>query len=94
YTGMRKLKHNNGPAKRSVKSNTASKTEKAPPKLDSIDDDDQGFGGWLRSTEGVENMRLFVIANTIVLLTTLAYPHMQLMIEIISEAVYGPDGIF
>ncbi|XP_069356207.1 uncharacterized protein Xport-A [Maniola hyperantus] len=88
---MKKPRHNNGSAKRSVKSISQSKTETAPPKLDSIEEDDQGFGGWLRSEEGVENMKLFVIANTIVLLTTLAYPHMQLMYEIISDAIYGID---
>ncbi|XP_045768342.1 uncharacterized protein LOC123869462 [Maniola jurtina] len=91
HSGMKKSRHNNGSAKRSVKSSSQPKTETAPPKLDSVEEDDQGFGGWLRSEEGVENMKLFVIANTIVLLTTLAYPHMQLMYEIISDAIYGID---
>ncbi|OWR43912.1 hypothetical protein KGM_206246 [Danaus plexippus plexippus] len=89
---MKKSKNYQSSGKRIVK-NTASKNDSVPPKLDSVDEDEQGFGGWLRSTEGIENMRLFVIANSIVLLTTLAYPHLQFIIGCITDALYGPDGI-
>lgn len=47
---MKKTKNSHGFGKRSVKSNnpTTSEAEKTKPKLDSIDEDEQGFGGWLR----------------------------------------------
>ncbi|XP_045495322.1 uncharacterized protein LOC123694067 [Colias croceus] len=65
--------------------------ESALPKLDSLDEENQGFGGWLRSDDGLENMKLFVIANSIVLLTTLVYPQLQIVFNIISEAIYGTE---
>ncbi|XP_013177554.1 PREDICTED: uncharacterized protein LOC106125009 [Papilio xuthus] len=66
-------------------------TEKEVSRLDSLDEEDQGFGGWLRSADGQENMKLFVIANSIVLLMTLMYPQVQLIVDFIYESVYGPD---
>lgn len=48
---MKKLKHSHGSNKRFVKYNNAPKESPgigSQPKLDSIDEDDQGFGGWLR----------------------------------------------
>lgn len=45
--GMKKSKNYQSSGKRIVK-NTASKNDSVPPKLDSVDEDDQGFGGWLR----------------------------------------------
>ncbi|XP_038215083.1 uncharacterized protein LOC119834703 [Zerene cesonia] len=65
--------------------------ENSLPKLDSLDEENQGFGGWLRSDDGLENMKLFVIANSIVLLTTLVYPQLQTVFDIISETVYGTE---
>lgn len=46
-----------------------------------------------RSEEGVENMKLFVIANTVVLLTTMTYPHIQTLFGMITDALYGADGV-
>ncbi|XP_037870556.1 uncharacterized protein LOC101737310 isoform X1 [Bombyx mori] len=65
-----------------------------PTNSDCLDEEEQGFGGWLRSTNGLETMKLFVIANSIVMLTTLAYPHMQNIIGIVSDLMYGPDSIY
>ncbi|CAH0714597.1 unnamed protein product, partial [Brenthis ino] len=93
---MKKLKHSHVSGKRIVKSSNVSSKEVSnnkPTKLESIDEDDQGFGGWLRSEEGMENMKLFVIANTIVLLTTMTYSHIQYFIGMISDALYGADGV-
>lgn len=45
---MKKLKHSHGSGKRFVKYNNAAKESSIQPKLDSIDEDDQGFGGWLK----------------------------------------------
>ncbi|CAH2108539.1 unnamed protein product [Euphydryas editha] len=93
---MKKPKNSHVFGKRSVKSNNPKTSEagKTNSKLDSTDEDEQGFGGWLRSADGLENMKLFVIANSIVLLTTITYPHIKYMIEIITDALYGPDSIF
>lgn len=52
---------------------------------DPSDDENQGFGNWLRSTEGLEYMRLFVIANTIIVFLTIAWPQMQQAMEIITS---------
>ncbi|CAH2076875.1 unnamed protein product, partial [Iphiclides podalirius] len=68
------------------------RNEKVPTKLDSLDDEDQGFGGWLRSADGQENMKLFVIANSVVLLTTLMFPYIQLVVDFIYDSIYGPDS--
>ncbi|KPJ06934.1 hypothetical protein RR48_11433 [Papilio machaon] len=67
-------------------------TEKEVSRLDSLDEEDQGFGAWLRSADGQENMKLFVIANSIVLLMTLMYPQVQLIVDFIYESIYGPDS--
>lgn len=37
----------------------------------------QGFGEWLRSNDGVEMMRLFVIANSLLIFVTMAWPNMK-----------------
>ncbi|XP_026314810.1 uncharacterized protein LOC113226410 [Hyposmocoma kahamanoa] len=63
-------------------------------KTDSLDDEDQGFGGWLKSEDGQDTMKLFVVANSIVLLTTLAYPHVQTVLDIVYDAFYGPDALY
>nr|XP_026500935.1 uncharacterized protein LOC113404279 [Vanessa tameamea]XP_026500941.1 uncharacterized protein LOC113404279 [Vanessa tameamea]XP_026500949.1 uncharacterized protein LOC113404279 [Vanessa tameamea] len=92
---MKKSKNSHVSGKKSLKTNNPITPEanNAKPKLDSIDEDEQGFGGWLRSSEGLENMKLFVIANSIVLLTTITYPHIQFVIEFITDALYGPDSL-
>lgn len=45
----------------------------------------QGFGEWLRSTDGVEMMRLFVIANSLLMIVTMAWPNMKEMYRIIRD---------
>ncbi|CAK1540695.1 unnamed protein product [Leptosia nina] len=70
---------------------STTKVDEKIPNQDSLDDENQGFGGWLRSADGLENMKLFVIANSIVILTTLVYPQLQAIFDIISETIYGTD---
>ncbi|XP_075974395.1 exit protein of rhodopsin and TRP A [Anticarsia gemmatalis] len=91
---MKKNKTSNGAAKKKavkVDDKEAASTEQAPVKVDSLDDEEQGFGGWLRSSDGLETMKLFVIANSIVMLTTLVYPHIQIVFEIVSDMIHGAD---
>ena len=52
---------------------------------DQSDDENQGFGNWLRSSEGLEYMRLFVIANTIIVFLTMGWPQMQQAFDIITS---------
>lgn len=47
-----------------------------------------------RSSDGLETMKLFVIANSIVMLTTLVYPHVQAVFEIVSDMIYGSDVLY
>ncbi|PNF17871.1 hypothetical protein B7P43_G02221 [Cryptotermes secundus] len=47
-------------------------------------DQNQGFGNWLQSSEGVAYMRLFVIANAIVMFMTMSWPQFADVMDIIS----------
>ncbi|KAL2715165.1 hypothetical protein V1478_014863 [Vespula squamosa] len=51
----------------------------------------QGFGEWLRSTDGVEMMRLFVIANSLLLFVTMAWPNMKESFYIIRDYFMGEE---
>ncbi|CAK1600721.1 unnamed protein product [Parnassius mnemosyne] len=68
--------------------------KKTTTQLDLLEEEDQGFGGWLRSLDGLENMKFFVIANSIVLLTTLMYPHIQLIVDTVYEYFYSTDSVY
>lgn len=54
----------------------------------------QTFNFNFRSSDGMETMKLFVLANSIVMLTTIAYPHIQTIFSIISEMIYGIDELY
>lgn len=60
---------------------------------DTLDNDssNQGFGTWLRSTDGVEMMRLFVIANAILVFVTMAWPNMQEALYILKDYITGEE---
>ncbi|XP_011309132.1 uncharacterized protein Xport-A isoform X2 [Fopius arisanus] len=63
-------------------------------KVDDVNDDDehnQGFSDWLRSVDGIEMMRLFVIANSLLVFITIAWPNMQQTYTIIKEYIMGED---
>ncbi|XP_076239670.1 exit protein of rhodopsin and TRP A [Calliopsis andreniformis] len=55
-----------------------------------VNDDiqDQGFGDWLRSSDGIEMMRLFVIANSILIFFTMGWPKIQETITILKQYFY------
>lgn len=70
------------------------KSEKnADKQKTSIDEElqNQGFGDWLRSSDGVEMMRLFVIANSILFFVTMGWPKMQEAISILKEYLYAEE---
>lgn len=63
-------------------------------KKSEVDDDEshnQGFSDWLRSVDGVEMMRLFVIANSLLVFVTIAWPNMQQTFTIIKEYIMGEE---
>ncbi|XP_011351501.1 uncharacterized protein LOC105287578 isoform X1 [Ooceraea biroi] len=63
-------------------------------KLDSgdmSDDENQDFGNWLRSSTGVEMMRLFVIANSILVFVTMAWPNMRESFYILKDYLVGEE---
>ncbi|XP_053612394.1 uncharacterized protein Xport-A [Plodia interpunctella] len=94
---MKKNRHTNGSAKKKAVQDTPEANpddDKNIANVDSIDDEDHGFGGWLRSADGMETMKLFVIANSIVIVTTLAYPHVQTIFEILADMIYGTDALY
>lgn len=55
------------------------------------DDENQGFGNWLRSGTGIEMMRLFVIANSILVFVTMAWPNMKESFYIIKDYLVGEE---
>ncbi|XP_065090404.1 uncharacterized protein Xport-A [Ochlerotatus camptorhynchus] len=59
------------------------------------EDINSGFGEYMRSSQAAEMMKLFVIANTLVVFLTMAWPQMKHSFEIIQSLIYGDeDGEF
>lgn len=63
---------------------------KPPPKksevtTDGYDSDNETgtFGAWLRTGEGTELMKIFVIANSIIVFLTMSWPHLKEMFSTI-----------
>lgn len=55
------------------------------------DEENQGFGNWLRSSTGIEMMRLFVIANSILVFVTMGWPNMRESFYIIKDYFAGEE---
>lgn len=55
-------------------------------------DTNVGFGKYLKSDEGIEMMKLFVIANTIVVFMTMAWPQMQQSYQILRTMIFGDEA--
>ncbi|XP_012258833.2 uncharacterized protein LOC105687618 [Athalia rosae] len=51
----------------------------------------EGFSEWLRSSSGVELMRLFVVANSLVVFITMAWPNMQEALFIVKDYIMGEE---
>ncbi|XP_017796252.1 PREDICTED: uncharacterized protein LOC108577580 [Habropoda laboriosa] len=65
------------------------KNDKKDERLLSDDVHNQGFSEWLRSSDGLEMMRLFVIANSILIFFTMGLPKMQELISTLKEYYYS-----
>jgi hypothetical protein len=69
-----------------VTKRTANENKKLGKQVnDIIDDENQSFGNWLWSPEGVTCMRLFVITNSIVMFLTMTWPQVTGVMHIISS---------
>lgn len=55
------------------------------------EDINSGFGDYMRSPQAAEMMKLFVIANTMVVFFTMAWPQMKHSFEIIQSLIYGDE---
>lgn len=64
---------------------------RAPTQDPDGEDTNAGFGKYLRSSEGIEMMKLFVIANTIVVFVTMAWPQMQQSYAILRSMIAGDE---
>ncbi|XP_026282799.1 uncharacterized protein LOC113209477 [Frankliniella occidentalis] len=51
------------------------------------DDENEGFGRWLRSSDGVAYMRLFVVANSLLVFMTVSWSHVWQVVDIVREAI-------
>lgn len=79
---------------RKITKNNVSKPVEDKKEETSFEDDadpNQGFATWLRSEDGVEMMRLFVIANSLLVVVTMAWPSMQQTFSIIRDMIMGED---
>jgi len=59
-----------------------------------LDDEDIGFGGWLKTGEGIEWMKLFVIGNSLIVFLTMTWPQLQKSFGIVKEMIYGEDDLY
>ncbi|XP_076628761.1 exit protein of rhodopsin and TRP A [Colletes latitarsis] len=70
------------------------KNGKKEDKEETVLNDDthnQGFSEWLRSSDGIEMMRLFVIANSILVFVTMGWPKMQEVISALRDYFSGEE---
>ncbi|KAK0171458.1 hypothetical protein PV327_011272 [Microctonus hyperodae] len=70
-----------------VKNEKRESKEKKPVIEPDENDENQGFSNWLRSSDGVEMMRLFVIANSLLVFITMAWPNMQQVYTIVKDYI-------
>ncbi|CAH1373292.1 hypothetical protein MTP99_014709 [Tenebrio molitor] len=44
-------------------------------------EEEEGFSKWLRSNEGIENLKLFVLANSILIFLLISWPQVKESLE-------------
>lgn len=91
---MKKRNNESKTAKGRQNESTAA-TDKNSGKKDAKDEtvlhdeiNNQGFSDWLRSSDGIEMMRLFVIANSILVFVTMGWPKLQEAFAYLKEYLY------
>lgn len=87
-TATKKSPNTNKNSKNDNKSVGMSKITEEDENRTNADQDEEinsGFGNYLRSSEGAEMMKLFVIANTMVMFMTVAWPSIKESFYIIRD---------
>lgn len=88
---MKKRGNNEGKNSKDRQQCNASDAKERSDPGDPSDDENQGFGTWLRSSTGVEMMRLFVIANSMLVFVTMAWPNIKEFFYIIKNYLAGEE---
>ncbi|KOX75053.1 hypothetical protein WN51_12738 [Melipona quadrifasciata] len=73
--GNHETKAGKGRQNETSNANDKRNEEKDDARLNDVEN--QGFSEWLRSSDGLEMMRLFVIANSILVFVTIGFPKIQ-----------------
>lgn len=68
--------------------------EKDKKEVVDLDDEETGFGSWLKSGTGIEWMRLFVIGNSLIVFLTMTWPQMQKVFATFTEMIYAEDNSY
>lgn len=58
-------------------SNSQRKSQNKSSEIEENQQQDRTFSDWLRSEEGIENLKLFVLGNTILVFTVISWPHIK-----------------
>nr|XP_033335861.1 uncharacterized protein LOC117226029 [Megalopta genalis] len=94
---MRKRNNESKIAKGRLNENTSVIDKRADKKDNkeeiSLNDEinNQGFSDWLRSSDGMEMMRLFVIANSVLVFVTMGWPKLQEAVTLLREYFWDED---
>ncbi|KAF7992813.1 hypothetical protein HCN44_005157 [Aphidius gifuensis] len=76
-----------------LEKNDQKETNKLDPNIKNVETfNNQGFGDWLSSNNGIEMMKLFVVANSLLVFVTIAWPNMRLVASIISDYIKGENN--
>jgi len=59
---------------------------------DMSDNENQGFGNWLRSSTAVEMMRLLVIANSILIFVIMGWSNMRESFYVLKDYLVGKEN--
>uniref|UniRef100_A0A8D8UYZ9 Uncharacterized protein n=1 Tax=Cacopsylla melanoneura TaxID=428564 RepID=A0A8D8UYZ9_9HEMI len=74
------------PSETKKESNPAPEEKKSPVLTDHINEN-EGFAGWLSSDDGIGTMKMFVMANSIVMLLTVGWPYIYQLLNYIHDTV-------
>ncbi|XP_026682063.1 uncharacterized protein LOC103512929 [Diaphorina citri] len=66
-------------------SNPGPEEKKKPIITDHINEN-EGFAGWLSSDDGIGTMKMFVMANSIVMLLTMGWPYLYQLLNYIHDS--------
>ncbi|OAD55299.1 hypothetical protein WN48_05174 [Eufriesea mexicana] len=86
---MKKRSNNENKGGKGRQSETNDEKNEKKNEISLNDEENQGFSEWLRSNDGLEMMRLFVIANSILIFFTMGLPKFQEVIGILKDYYYG-----